>query len=392
MTTISRIADVRRAVEALSSELADRAHEMDQVRRLPADLAQKMALTGIFRIVTPKSLGGFEASAKEVVELLEQVAVSNASAGWCAMIAGTSCLKAAYLAPDVAQSIYADPNNISGGVFAPMGRADIEGDSFRVNGRWQWGSGAANCTWLAGGCTIWENGEMRRTANGAPESRMVIFPASKAQLADDWHVSGLRGTGSGSFQVNDLLIPKSRSVSLAEDLPRETGALYKFPSFGLLALGIAAVAMGNAAGAIESVKAIAVARGRQGSRKTLAERGTVQRTFAETTAQFRAARAYLYTEVDRVWDIANALAPGQAIPLDVRADLRLACTHMTRTAAEVARSAYELGGGGSLFENSDLQRRFRDAYAATQHIMTSPDTYEMVGRVFFGAPPDGALI
>jgi alkylation response protein AidB-like acyl-CoA dehydrogenase len=65
---------------------------------------------------------------------------------------------------------------------------------------------------------------------------------------------------------------------------------------------------------------------------------------------------------------------------------------MTRTAAEVARSAYELGGGGSLFENSDLQRRFRDAYAATQHIMTSPDTYEMVGRVLFGAPPDGALI
>jgi alkylation response protein AidB-like acyl-CoA dehydrogenase len=65
---------------------------------------------------------------------------------------------------------------------------------------------------------------------------------------------------------------------------------------------------------------------------------------------------------------------------------------MTRTAADVARSAYELGGGASLFENSDLQRRFRDAYAATQHIMTSADTYEMVGRVFFGAPPDGALI
>jgi hypothetical protein len=106
-------------------------------------------------------------------------------------------------------------------------------------------------------------------ANGAPESRMVIFPASKAQLADDWHVSGLRGTGSGSFQVNDLLVPKSRSVSLAEDLPRETGALYKFPSFGLLALGIAAVAMGNAAGAIDSVKAIAVPAGVKGPGKRL---------------------------------------------------------------------------------------------------------------------------
>ena len=76
MTAINNIADVRRAIEGLSGELAERAHEMDRVRRMPADLAQKMASTGIFRIVTPKSLGGYEATAREVVELLEQIAVS----------------------------------------------------------------------------------------------------------------------------------------------------------------------------------------------------------------------------------------------------------------------------------------------------------------------------
>lgn len=392
MSTISNVADVRHAIEALSHELAQRAGEMDEVRRLPADLAQKMAATGIFRIVTPKSLGGFEATARDVVELIERIAEENASAGWCAMIAGTSCLKAAYLSPDVARTIYADPENISGGVFAPMGRADIDADNYQVTGRWNWGSGAANCTWLAGGCTIWENGEMRRLANGAPETRMVIFPADKAELADDWHVSGLRGTGSGSFRVKDLRVPKSHSVSLTEDKPLEEGALYKFPAFGLLALGVSGVALGNAKGAIRSVRALAMTKKRQGSSKALAERGTVQRTFAEMDAQLRAARAYLFDEIDRIWDIANGLGPGEAIPLNARADLRLACTYMTRTAADVARIAYELGGGASMFEDSDLQRRFRDAYAATQHIMTSPDTYEMVGRVLFDIPSENGMI
>jgi alkylation response protein AidB-like acyl-CoA dehydrogenase len=73
-----------------------------------------------------------------------------------------------------------------------------------------------------------------------------------------------------------------------------------------------------------------------------------------------------------------------------RATIRLAATHATRTAADVVRSMYDLGGGSSVFLSSPLQRRFRDGHVATQHIMVAPPTYELTGRVFMGLPVDSS--
>lgn len=377
------------AIQPLLAELAARAPEMEEARRLPADLAAKIAATGVFRMVTPREYGGLESTPREIVEVAEAAARANASAGWCVMIAATTALNAAYMDAEFAQAIYSDPAAITGGVFAPMGRATLEGDHYRVTGRWQWGSGSANCSWLCGSCTIWENGEMLRLPSGAPDTRMMVFPASDAVLHDTWHVMGLKGTGSGDFEVKDILVPKGRSVSLVSDTPKVAGALYKFPAFGLLALGVSAVALGNARGALDAFHDLATVKKSQGSSKTLAERQTMQADFARCEADWRAARAYLFAEIDRVWAIAQS--PGD-IPMEVRADLRLACTHMTRTGADICRTLYDLGGGAALFEANDLQRRFRDAHAITQHIVTAPSTLELAGRILFGLPTDGGMV
>ncbi len=377
------------AVQPLLAELAARAAEMEEARRLPADLAQKLAATGVLRMVTPKRFGGLESTPREIVEITEMIARANASAGWCAMIASTTALNAAYMEPVYAEEIYADPTTITGGVYAPMGRAVREGDHYRVSGRWQWGSGSANCTWLCGSCTLWENGEMKRLPSGAPDTRMMVFPASDTTLLDTWHVMGLKGTGSGDFEVKDILVPIGRSVSLVSDNPREAGALYKFPAFGLLSLGVCAVALGNARGALDAFHALATVKKSQGSSKTLSERQSMQAAYATCEAQWRAARAYLFSEIDRVWAIAQQ---ADDVPMEARADLRLACTHMTRTGAEICRTLYDLGGGAALFESSDLQRRFRDAHAITQHIVTAPSTLELAGRFLFGLPTDAGMV
>ena len=78
--------------------------------------------------------------------------------------------------------------------------------------------------------------------------------------------------------------------------------------------------------------------------------------------------------------------------MERRAALRMACTHMTRTGADICRTLYDLGGGAALFEASDLQRRFRDSHAITQHIVTAPSTWELTGRILFGLPTDGGMV
>ncbi|MEO0785839.1 MAG: acyl-CoA dehydrogenase family protein [Pseudomonadota bacterium] len=381
--------DVKSAVSALLPEITSRAAEIETSRRLPSDLAAKLAEAGVFRMVLPEYLDGLELSPREIVEITAAVAEADASAGWCTMIGATTAMNAAYMDKDTAAEIYSDPNIITGGVFAPMGKAVDEGQHYRLTGRWQWASGSANCSWLCGGSIILENGEPRRMANGAPENRMMVFPAGEADLLDTWHVMGLKGTGSGDMAVNDITVPKARSVSLVADTPVADGALYAFPAFGLLSLGVAATAMGNARGALNAFEQLAQGKKNQGSRKTLAERATIQGETAKIEAAWRAARTYLYDEIDQTWDTAKF--EGE-IPVERRAALRMACTHMVRTAADICRITHDLAGGVDVYEQSEIQRRFRDAHAMTAHIVTAPATWELTGRILLGQPTDAGMV
>lgn len=236
---------------------------------------------------------------------------------------------------------------------------------------------------------VFEDGALRTLPSGRPDARMMVFPAAEAELIDTWHVMGLKGTGSGDIAVDQIRVPKARSVSLVADKPYIDSPLYKFPAFGLLSLGVASAAMGNAKGALQAFTDLAGAKKNQGSKKTLSERATIQSETARMTAMFRAARAYLHDEIDLTWEVAETSGD---IPVERRAALRMACTHMVRNSAEVCRICYDLGGGAALFEASELQRRFRDGHAMTQHIVTAPATWELTGRLLFGLPTDDSTV
>jgi alkylation response protein AidB-like acyl-CoA dehydrogenase len=375
--------------EALLETVAARAADTESQRRLPADLAAALAHAGLFRMLVPKSLGGAEADVATLFTALEQLGRADAATGWCVMIGGTTALISAWLPAEFAREIWADPHVITGGVFAPMGRAAVEGGDYVVTGRWPWGSGSANCSWLLGGAVIMDGAEMRRLPSGAPDHRMMVMRKAEVELIDTWDALGLRGTGSGDLAASNVRVPQGRSVSFITDTPRETGALYRFAPFGLLALGIAAVASGNALGALDDLQALAVAKKAQGSSRSLAERGVVQADFAVAHADLAAARALVQAEIAAAWDLVVA---GDTLDLPMRARLRLAATRLTQVSARVAAKMHELAGGTSVYASHPLGRRFRDAHVATQHVMVAPPTLELAGRVLLGLPVDASML
>ena len=93
--------------------------------------------------------------------------------------------------------------------------------------------------------------------------------------------------------------------------------------------------------------------------------------------------------VANAWDQARA---GTPLSDQNRARLRLAATHLTRTAADTVRTAYDLAGGTAVYASHPLQRRLRDAHVATQHMMIAPPTYELTGRVLLGLPTDASAL
>ncbi len=383
--TTKKTTEIFAVAEGIVPLLTEKSYAVEEARRLPSDLARQLAIKGLFRLLTPSYLGGLEVSPQTFSKVLQILGRGDASVGWCTMIADTAALVGAYLDKSVAREIFADPEVILAGVFAPMGKAQDEGSYYRVSGCWHWASGSANANWLSGGAIIMADGKPRTLSNGRPEQRMMIFPSADVELIDTWHASGLKGTGSGDIAVREAIVPKQRSVSFLTDNPVAEGPLYAFPVFGLLALGIASVAIGNARAALDNIIDLTSHKTGLGSSKSMANRQLVQAEIAKAEAEWRSARTYLYESTSSNWETAKTTGN---LDIQLRADLRLACINATRKSADVCRTAYDLGGGNSVFLSNELQRRFRDAHTMTQHIMIAPVMYEMVGRVMLGVETD----
>ncbi len=296
---------VLKNAKIIADIIRPRVEEIEKARRLPNDIAVAMAEAGLFRIMVPAYLGGLESTPMQAMEVIETVAKADASAGWCVMIASTTGVTSAYLDKEVAASIFGAADTITGGVFAPMGKATRDQGGYKLSGHWNWASGSANCHWLLGGGVVMENGKPKMSSNGAPEMRQFLYPANKASLPDTWKVTGLCGTGSGDMVVDDRLIPAEHTLSLAADKPVADGALYTFPVFGLLAIGIAAVSLGNARAAINDLKELAAAKKPQGSSKTIGQRATSQVQLAQAEADLQSARAFLFDSVNIAYEAAQ---------------------------------------------------------------------------------------
>ena len=163
-----------------------------------------------------------------------------------------------------------------------------------------------------------------------------------------------------------------------------------FPILGFFALSIAAAALGNARGAIDDLQELAAHKVGLGSSRTLAQRSATWSVVAQHEAALRAARAFYYEAVDDAWRAAQSSATPCLVEL--RTGLRLAATHATRTAADVARAMYDLGGGSAIYADSPLQRRFRDAHAATAHFQVNAATWELCGRLLLDQPTDTTML
>ncbi len=363
-----------RGLAPLVDTLRDR---FDIDRTLPPALVDAIHAAGLFRMWVPRALGGAELDPLSFLTVIEELSRIDGSVGWCAVIpAGYARLSGA-LAEDTAREIFQGPGRgLLVGTLNPTGKAATAPGGYRVTGRWGYGSFIGYGDWVLGNC-ITEDGGLR----------LCLFPRDAVEVFDIWHVGGLRATGSNDFQVTDLFVPEEYTIPLVEfqPPPRRPGPLYAVPMTSTFVSCIATVVMGIARGAIEALIEIAATKTTAGSATGLRDKPLAQAGIAQAEALLRSGRAYLFDELGAMWADAEA---GKPISMQQRADVRLAAVHAAQCAIQAVDVTYQLGGGASLFQGGRLERCFRDAHAAGQHVALSPlSNLEPIGRVLFGLPP-----
>ncbi|MBV9327584.1 MAG: acyl-CoA dehydrogenase family protein [Chloroflexi bacterium] len=374
--------DVVAAASALAPRIEAAADQIEHDRAIPADLLDAMLDAGLFRLLLPRSLGGLELDLPTYVKVVEEVARADASVAWCVGQANGLFNYASYAELTTARSLFAGGRTILAngpGEGNRPGRAvaDAAHGGYRVTGKWMFASGFPHATWLLAVCNI-------SSENGEGAQRLMLVPKSRVTVHDVWHVSGLRGTGSQSFALEDELVPFERAIRVAPETRRETGPLYLFSSNGLFGPAFGSVALGIAHASLACIVDFAAGKVPRGMDRSIRESPTVQLAVAQAHARLGAARGYLHQTLGSVWE---AVVSSGELTVAQRVAVRLAATHATHESAAVVDAAYTLAGSNAIFENRPFERRFRDVHAVTQQVQARRAHYEHVGAYLLGLEP-----
>jgi alkylation response protein AidB-like acyl-CoA dehydrogenase len=376
----------------LAPLLQDAADEIEEQRQLPARVVEALIEGGFFKLLIPRSLGGSELHPLSYVQVLEEIAKAEPSTAWSLGQNSGCSMTAAYLEPQIAREIFGPRQGILawGPDLPGAGRTIAVKGGFRVTGRWGFATGSRHATWLGAHVPVFEeDGTPRMNPNGRPYVRTVLFPKSQATIIDNWHVIGLRGTGSDSYAVEELFVPQQYTCS--RDNPaerREPGTLYQFTSGMIYAMGFSNVSLGIARGALDAFIELARDKIPRGARKTLRQNNVIQALVAQCEARLSSCRAYLHETLEEMWDAAER--HGDFRP-EQHPRLRLAATWAIQQSREVVAQIYSAAGATAVFTDNPFERRFRDMHAGSQQGQGRPIHFETVGQILLGLPPEGRM-
>jgi 3-hydroxy-9,10-secoandrosta-1,3,5(10)-triene-9,17-dione monooxygenase len=379
---------------ALIPQLRDRAARTEQLRRLPAETERDLHEAGLFKIVQPKRVGGYEFDYVALVDCAEIIGRADASVAWnLANLASHPWMLAMFdkRAQDLVWG--RDPNALIASSFIfPAGRARKVEGGYTLRGSWPFSSGVASCEWNMLASVVSSDDE----ADGI-EYRIFLVHKDDYRIIDTWHAAGLQGTGSNDVEVRDAFVAELQTVAVSDLAGGPTpgsavnqNALYTLPVFSLFPFVLSGVALGNAQACLDDYIDIARHRASTYNRAKLGDMQSTQIKIAEASAKIDTARLLMRSAcIEAMADARGGRIPDMAAKTKFRRDGAFSVNLCT----EAVSLLFAASGARGLFTTGVLQRQFRDAHAINSHIAFNFDAAGTnYGRVALGLPSENLTL
>ncbi len=339
------------------------------------------ALSDLLYLWVPQEYGGAEAEPRVLLDVVEELSAADGSTGWCYMASASGTGTMMTMLPDAAAQAMADsPKPACAGMVVPSGTARRVKGGYDVRGRFSFASGSSQAGWFLGGYRVLDEvGQPVLKANGEPSGAVGVVAREGVKLLGGWDVIGLVATASYDYEVTPQFVDKN-FVRVDSMVALRGGPLFRMGLKSLPGVGHGGFALGIARRALAEFAILAAQKKRPPS-GTLNRNTALQRDFAQWTAQYKAARAFAHDAFTRLYE---ATRDGRPSTHAMQADCRVAATNAVYMASDVARSVYLASGSEGLRNGSVIQRCFRDAHAASQHMFTAEHTYVDAGRIYLG--------
>ncbi|XVV01007.1 acyl-CoA dehydrogenase family protein [Actinosynnema sp. CA-248983] len=382
---------VRRAAE-LVPLLRKHAQWSDENRRLHDEAVEAMTDAGLFRMRVPMRYGGYESDTATLSEVVAELARGDGAAAWTASVWTIPGWMVGMFPDAVQDEVYSTPNVRVCGTLSPSAVATPTAGGIVVNGRWGFISGALHSQWQ-------EIIAMAPTPDGQGQwPVMALVPLSDLEIVDDWHTSGLRGSGSVTTVANDVFVPQERVLPLPAVLQGQYASelnaslpMFRAPLLGVANASTVGPILGLARAALE------VFMERLPGRKI---------TYTDYVSQQEAPITHLQVAeasiaVDQVEFHGRRITSlvdergvtGEPFTLLDRARSRADIGEMMRLARRIADVLSGAGGASAIYSSVPLQRIARDIQAMSTHALIVPTTnMELYGRILCGQEPNTLYI
>ena len=144
------------AAAALRSMIRDYHEDIEREQRLPTALVEQFHAAGFYSLVIPRELGGLQADPLTYLRVVELLAESAGSVGWNLANNSIGQLMTLGLPDEGVHEIYAHGADtvIAGTAVQGGGQAVPVDGGYRVSGRWRFGSGCQESSWMLGSFQI----------------------------------------------------------------------------------------------------------------------------------------------------------------------------------------------------------------------------------------------
>ncbi|HEY8088587.1 MAG TPA: flavin-dependent monooxygenase [Polyangiaceae bacterium] len=366
---------------ALKEKLAARTSQADALRRIPDETIADFRAAGFFKMLQPSRWGGLEVDPGTFFDVQMAVASACPSSAWVLGVVAVHAWQLALFPLQAQEDVWGkDAGTLVSSSYAPTGKIVRAEGGYRVSGRWSFSSGCDHCYW------VFLGGFVPPEAEGKPpEMRTFLLPRTDYRIDDNWHVAGLKGTGSKDIVVENAFVPEHRTHKLIDGFKRVSpgneanpAPLYKLPFGQIFVRSVSTSAIGAAEGALSAFLGIAAKRVAAGDGAKVAEDPTTQTVAARASMLADEARVVLHRNFDEMMGLVRA---GKDIPVDRRVRFRHDSAMAVVKSVEAVDLLFTASGGRAIFLDSPLLRYFLDVHAARAHYANNPDK---PGRNFGG--------
>jgi alkylation response protein AidB-like acyl-CoA dehydrogenase len=378
--TIQKPVDVAQRVAGFVLLLRGNTFWSETHRRIHPMSLEAMADAGVFKLRVPARYGGYECDTRALGEVLTHLGRGDGSTAWTVAVWSICSWMVCLFPDDVQDEVFSTPDVRICGTLSPSATAVPKNGGYQIDGQWGFISGACHSQWQV---------VVASTEQGPI---LAVVPMTSLEILDDWHTTGLRGSGSVTTIARDVFVPAERVLPMGAVLQEQYASarnaglpVYRTPLIPTAAASSVGTLIGLAKQAAEVFHFRLPRRGITYTGYTSQREAPITHlqvgdaTLKIDEAEFHATR--LAAQVDEKgaepWTLEERAR--------ARADMGAVC-RLTQEAVDTLGNA---SGGSSVYEVVPIQQMERDVRAINRHALMHPDTnLELYGRVLCGLPPN----